>query len=140
VNCAGNHPASYRGCPVYLETKARAEKSAKTKTPNLATPNISAQNFPSLPKTNFVPAPPPKSNAWQKNSTPPPTEKPKEHKTEDFSTRDILNLAKEYFDIKSVIATIMKILQRCRSEAKSLEDILTILLEEITNVLFSSAK
>jgi hypothetical protein len=148
ANCAGNHPASYRGCPAYKATLAKtvARKSQPKEMPkNGPKSSTPKQNFPALPKPKFVPAPPPKTNAWsnkpQKAATPSAPAPPAEETpaSPEFSLKDVISMTKGLFDIKSVVSFIIKIVSRCKSEAKNFQDILTIALEEITGALLSFA-
>jgi hypothetical protein len=148
-NCNGNHPASYRGCPAYIKAKAQHAEKSKTKTappkPSPQAPEMSKKNFP-------VPAPLPKINAWTKkpivqNAAPAtvaatvaaPTPAPASTSTTDdtFDLKSVFSQIKdliaEYIDIKKLWAAVLKIIFRLKTEAKSSDDVLSIIIEEASS-------
>ena len=62
-NCSANHPANFRQCPVYIRKLDEVMK----RNPRLA---HQQQQTRDLPET-FVPAPPPKENAWSNRAQQP---------------------------------------------------------------------
>lgn len=64
TNCHGPHPASYRGCAFYKSVKAAQDKR---KSQSAAHPRRTAP----AAAPAFIPAPPPKFNAWQQRQSQP---------------------------------------------------------------------
>jgi hypothetical protein len=129
-----------------LAKSVAQKRSTNVELPKSKENNIAEQKFPALPKPKFVPAPPPKSNAWSKKpqvtatkSAPAPPQTEETSASSDFSIKDVINMTKDLIDVKSVISFIIKIVSRCKSEAKNFQDVLTIVLEEISGALFSFA-
>jgi hypothetical protein len=149
-NCGGNHPASYRGCPAYIKAKSLKDSKKTITNPQQPTqaPAVNKSSFPVL-------APPPKVNAWTKKPTmtnlaPAPTAPPKSKTTPaseestSFDFKSIFNQVKdlisEYIDLKKLWAAILKIIIRLKTEAKSSDDILTIIIEEASSTFLTIFK